>query len=61
LRLCDETWKGGPWSGSYASGYPEERDLYLSNLAEMNAAGLIVLDGSGRPQLIGAGLLIEWS
>ena len=61
MRLCDETWKCGPWSGSHASGYPEERDLYLSNLAEMNAAGLFIVDGSGRPQLIDAGLLIEWS
>jgi hypothetical protein len=27
----------------------------------MNAAGLFIVDGSGRPQLIDAGLLIEWS
>ncbi|GCE42956.1 hypothetical protein Rhow_007085 [Rhodococcus wratislaviensis] len=49
------------WSGAYASGYPEEQDLYMPDQAVLDTSGKFVEDRNGDPQLTGWGILIRWS
>jgi hypothetical protein len=60
LQLKDGTWRGGPWTSSYASGFPEEQDLYLSDQAVLTEDGEFETDESGVATLTGWGLLIRW-
>jgi hypothetical protein len=66
IKLKDGTWRAGPWNRtpgtsypSYASGYPEPQELYLSDQAVINDAGGFVTE-TGEPQLTGWSLLISW-
>ncbi|WP_124394803.1 DUF6338 family protein [Rhodococcus wratislaviensis] len=61
LKLTDGSWKAGVWSGAYASGYPEEQDLYMPDQAVLDTSGKFVEDRNGDPQLTGWGILIRWS
>jgi hypothetical protein len=46
---------------AYAAGYPEEQDLLLTDTAICDPrTGEFVLDGEGRVQLRGIGVLIRW-
>ncbi|SRR6266545_4449776 len=65
--------KAGPWIGgafaldrrgrrSYAAGYPNEQDLYLSEQAKVDPeTGDFELDGDRNVTLLGRGVLIRWS
>jgi hypothetical protein len=66
LRLKSGQWMGGLWGTSetssltsYAAGYPEQQDLFISDLAEMED-GAFLVDEQGRPSLTGVGLLVRW-
>ena len=66
LRLKSGVWMGGLWgtsesSGltSYAAGYPEQQDLFISDLAEMDG-GAFLVDESGVPVLTGVSVLVRW-
>lgn len=67
IKLKDGTWRAGPWNRtpdnsypSYASGYPEPQELYLSDQAVINDSGKFETDEAGEPQLTGWSLLIRW-
>lgn len=70
LKLKSGTWLAGvydtPTEGarSYASGYPEEQDLYLSLQLQVDPeSGEFVRDAADRPQPVEgkSGLLLRWS
>jgi hypothetical protein len=69
LRLKSGTWLGGdftsrdfPSPSSYASGYPEEGDLYFARQVVVNASdGSFERGTDGRPVLIDTGLLLRWA
>jgi Family of unknown function (DUF6338) len=65
IKLTDGTWLGGVYGKrtlrSYASGYPDRRDLYLAWTALVDpATGEFEPDASGQPQLQPAGVLVRW-
>ncbi|WP_142301088.1 DUF6338 family protein [Mycobacterium lehmannii] len=67
LKLKDGTWRAGPWNRapgtpypSYASGYPEPQELYLSDQAAISDGGRFETDEAGEPELTGWSLLIRW-
>jgi hypothetical protein len=67
IKLNDGTWRAGPWNRrpgtrypSYASGYPEPQELYLSDQAVINESGEFETDETGEPELTGWSLLIRW-
>lgn len=62
LKLKTGPWVGGAFAdGSYAAPYPEPPDLYISEVAEVDAlTGAFVLDAQGKPVLTDSGLLIRW-
>lgn len=68
MRLKSGTWLGG-WTGespagaeSYASGYPEEGDLYLATRLRVDPVTGAWDAIDGEPQVVdGAGLLVRWS
>jgi len=67
LRLRDGSWAGGLWGisdtnglRSYAAGYPEAQDLLISDLAEVDTDGEMLLDPAGHPILTGVSLLVRW-
>ena len=66
LRLKSGGWVGGLWgtsesSGltSYAAGYPEQQDLFISDLADMDD-GAFLVDEDGIPVLTGVAMLVRW-
>lgn len=70
LKLKTGTWVAGVFGTttaqrrSYASGYPEEGDLYLSAQVYVDSVtGQYLRDERGRPQLVEGptGLLVRWS
>ncbi|TQJ18461.1 DUF6338 family protein [Kribbella jejuensis] len=71
LKLRDGTWIWGVWGGkptangnskiSYASGYPEIQEIYLTDTAEVDDAGFMKFkEGSHEPALRGVGMLVRW-
>lgn len=67
LRLNDETWLLGAWGrseqlnlDSYASGYPEPQDLFISDIVESDSDGEFLTDDHGKAILTGRSLLIRW-
>jgi hypothetical protein len=66
LRLKSGAWLGGVFAEangrrSYAAGYPEPQDLFLSAAVEVDPeTGEFVLDEAGAPALQPGGLLIRW-
>lgn len=70
LRLKSRQWLAGTFATSpsglrsYASGYPEEGELFLSQQLQVDArTGAWVKAKNGKPQLVsdGSSLLIRWS
>jgi hypothetical protein len=67
FRLKSGTWLAGTFTGdeqpsSYASGYPEEGDLYFSQQVAVDATnGSFVQDQYQQPVVIEAGLLVRWA
>gem|GEM_PF-1076836 len=66
IKMKDGTWRAGLRNRqpdtkypSYASGYSEPQELYLSDQAVINQLGEFVTD-EGSPQLTGWSLLIRW-
>ncbi|HEX2294267.1 MAG TPA: DUF6338 family protein [Actinomycetota bacterium] len=66
LKLKSGTWMGGVFRfsshalTSYAAGYPEAQDLFLSETADVDpATGRFILV-DGEPRLRGTSLLIRW-
>lgn len=58
----DGGWKAGLWySPSYASAYGEDQDLYIAEQIAVNDDGSVEVDESGKPILLGVGLLISWA
>jgi hypothetical protein len=67
MKLKSGTWVGGAFAvdrhgrGSYAAGYPEQQDLYLSEQAEVDPeTGDFLADAQGKVKLLDRGLLIRW-
>ena len=62
LRTKEDIFIGGYYGpGSYVAGYPEQQDIYLSNLAEVRSdTGDFVVDHDNKPKLLNSGLLIRW-
>ena len=67
LRLKDKSWVAGLWGESattglksYAAGYPEDQDLLVSELVEIDAQGNLVTGENGGPILTRRSLLIRW-
>jgi hypothetical protein len=67
LRLKDKTWVAGLWGESattglksYAAGYPEDQDLLVSELVEIDAEGNLVTGEDGGLILTRRSLLIRW-
>jgi hypothetical protein len=69
LRLKSGTWLGGNFIGSewpspssYASGYPEEGDLYFAEQVAVDATdGSFIAEAGDEPVIIKRGLLIRWA
>jgi hypothetical protein len=61
-RLKSGLWIGGAYAqGSYAAGYPEDGDLYLATLADIDAqSGEFAFDSDGAVTLRDASLLVRW-
>jgi len=68
-KLKSGTWVGGVYMtpeqgrGSYASGFPEEGDLYLAVVLEIDpVAGAVTKNDSGDPRPVEprTGLLVRW-
>lgn len=69
IKLKSGNWLGGVFATneagrrSYASGYPEDQDLYLSILLQVDpSTGEFRADDQGRPQPVEglSGLLLRW-
>jgi Family of unknown function (DUF6338) len=67
LHLLDGSWVCGLWGcsqttglKSYAAGYPENQDLLVADLAEIDRDGEFITDADGDPILTGRSLLIRW-
>lgn len=67
VRLKSGAWLGGAFANatdgrrSYASGYPETQDLYLSTiLATDPATGEFEYGGDGNVKVLDGGLLLRW-
>lgn len=67
LRLKDKTWVAGLWGESaatglksYAAGYPEDQDLLISELVEIDADGDLVTGEGNAPIFTNRSLLIRW-
>ncbi|OBH18485.1 DUF6338 family protein [Mycolicibacter sinensis] len=61
LHLKDGSRVGGAWNGSYAAGYPDDQDLYLSRQVALTADGRFRLGDDGQPHRRESGLLIRWN
>jgi hypothetical protein len=47
---------------SYSAGYPEEQDLYLATVAEVDPnTGEFLFDPAGNVRLQSGGLLVRWA
>lgn len=67
LSLKDGGWVAGMWTRSpatelqsYAAGYPEAQDLFLSEVVETDDLGILLLDEHDQPIGTGRSLLIRW-
>lgn len=67
LKLRSGDWMAGAFARegegppSYASGYPEAQDLWLTQVVEVDqATGSFILDEHGDPVRRGSGILIRW-
>ena len=67
VRLKSGAWIGGAFATapdgrpSYAAGYPEEQDLYLSVTAMIDPDnGAFAYDDDGGIQTLDGGLLLRW-
>jgi hypothetical protein len=62
MKLKSGAWIGGAYSGdSYAGGYPENADIYVSVAADIDPeSGEFVRDKAGDPILKEEGLLVRW-
>ncbi len=62
LKLKSGTWVGGAYAkGSYAAGYPEPQDIYISEVVEIDPeTGEFEHNGAGEPLLRGSSLLASW-
>lgn len=67
MKLKSGGWVGGAFARrgtgpqSYAAGYPELQDLWLSEVVEVNERnGSFILDADGDPVRRGSGILIRW-
>ncbi|MGH3560566.1 MAG: DUF6338 family protein, partial [Mycobacterium sp.] len=60
LHLKDGGLIGGAWHNSYAAGYPDDQDLYLSEQVELTTDGRFQLSGDGLPHSLEKSLLIRW-
>jgi hypothetical protein len=67
LRLKDGPWILGSWGhaqklglDSYASGYPEIQDLFISDIVESDDEGQFVVDEGGEAVHTGRSLLLRW-
>jgi hypothetical protein len=63
MRLKSGTWIGGAYAeGSYAGGYPEPSDIYVSQAAVVDPeTGEFERHPSGKPKLSAYGFLVRWS
>ncbi|GJO37370.1 hypothetical protein NJB1604_02030 [Mycobacterium marinum] len=61
IQLINGEWKAGLWGDSYASGYGEAGDMYISEQFALDDDGDLDLDDAGEMKSVGAGLLIRWS
>jgi len=68
LRLKSGTWLGGAFARrpdglrSYAAGYPEEQDLYLAEVIDVDPdTGEFRFADDGRIAFLGRGILIRWA
>jgi hypothetical protein len=60
LHLKDGGRIGGAWNKSYAAGYPDDQDLYLSEQVELTVDGRFQLGDDGLPRSLEKSLLIRW-
>lgn len=60
LHLKDGSRLAGTWNYSYAAGYPDDQDLYLSEQVELTEDGLFVFAEDGLPKSLEKALLIRW-
>lgn len=62
MHLKSEGRIGGEWNGSFASGYPEQGDLYLADQVELDDDGKFVRTSANDllPRSLGKSLLIRW-
>ncbi|WP_157930862.1 DUF6338 family protein [Mycobacteroides abscessus] len=61
LHLMDGNLIGGVWNFSYAAGYPDDQDIYLSEQVQLTSDGRFQLSEDGLPLTLEKGLLIRWS
>ncbi|KAF0967467.1 hypothetical protein BPODLACK_03988 [Gordonia sp. YY1] len=60
LHLHDGTRIGAMWGNSYAAGYREDSDLFLSEQVELASDGTFILGPDQLPKSLEKGLLIRW-
>lgn len=66
LKIKNGPWLGGIYSpkvglGSYAAGYPEPADIFLSEGVEVDPhSGRFLFDDAGQPRRTNSGLLVRW-
>lgn len=65
LRMRSGRWLGGVFAAidgrrPYAAGFPHAQDLYLADVAEVDAEGDFALTDEGDVRLSGNGLLVRW-
>jgi hypothetical protein len=62
MKLRSGDWIGGEYAaGSYAGGYPEPADLFLSRQCLVNPDGEDFVRGpGGEPISYGYGVLVRW-
>lgn len=61
VYLMNDKVLAGEWNGSYAGGYPESGDLYLSEQVEVDSEGKLLVEGESLfPIRTGKSLLVRW-
>ena len=63
MKLKSGAWIGGAYAeDSYAGGYPEPADIFVSEAVEIDSAtGEFAKDRRGRPLLKGCGFIVRWA
>ena len=66
MRLKSGVWVGGLYASvgehrSYAAGYPEDQDLFIAQVADLDAVTGEFRHEGDRVRMRGTSLLVRWS